>query len=83
MGVNRADVIAYLRWLADQPDGVQHRQWLFHAALMLDRDVSASVRGRSLKQIIRAIRGDVATLRMSVAATETALQQERHGDQST
>lgn len=36
----RADVIAYLRWLADQPDGVAHRDVLFRAALMLDRDNS-------------------------------------------
>jgi hypothetical protein len=39
-GIGRSDVIAYLRWLADQPGVIPHRQWLFHAALMLDRDVS-------------------------------------------
>lgn len=38
----RADVIAYLRTLADSKDGVEHRQWLFRAALMLDRDVSVT-----------------------------------------
>lgn len=37
---NRAATQAYLRWLADQPDGVKHREWLFSAALMLDRDTS-------------------------------------------
>ena len=37
---NRADIITYLRHLADTPDGVRHRAVLFAAALMLDRDVS-------------------------------------------
>lgn len=36
----RADVIAYLRALADHKDGIHHRQMLFRAALLLDRDVS-------------------------------------------
>jgi hypothetical protein len=35
---NRDDVIEYLVWLADQPDGVKHRAWLFHAALLIRRD---------------------------------------------
>lgn len=38
MGVGRQDVIDYLRALADHPDGVRHREWLFHAAIMLKRD---------------------------------------------
>ena len=37
---NRQATIAYLRHLADTPDGVKHRDWLFGAALMLGRDVS-------------------------------------------
>lgn len=37
----RAELIAYLRWLADQPDGVAHRDVLFRAALLLDRDSTA------------------------------------------
>ena len=37
---NRAATIAYLRHLADQPEGIRHRDWLFAAALMLDRDVN-------------------------------------------
>jgi hypothetical protein len=38
-GITRQDVIDYLRELADSPDGVTHRAWLFHAALLLRRDV--------------------------------------------
>jgi len=37
---NRAATIAYLRWMADQPEGVRHRDYLFAAALMLDRDTT-------------------------------------------
>ncbi len=39
-GIGREDVIAYLRWLADHPDGVKHREWLFHAAHLIARDAS-------------------------------------------
>lgn len=38
MGISREDVRDYLRWLADQPDGVNHREWLFHAAHIIERD---------------------------------------------
>lgn len=34
---NRPLLVAYLRWLADQPDGVRHREWLFQAAAVIDR----------------------------------------------
>ena len=34
----RAETVAYLRWLADQPDGIPHRQVLFRAALLITRD---------------------------------------------
>jgi hypothetical protein len=34
----RADVIAYLRWLADQPDGIKHRAMLYRAAYALTHD---------------------------------------------
>jgi len=37
-GTDRRDVVAYLRWLADQPDGIDHRQVLFRAALIITRD---------------------------------------------
>lgn len=40
--MSRAELIAYLRWLADQPDGVAHRAILFRSALLLDRDVTTS-----------------------------------------
>jgi len=39
-GITRADVILYLRWLADQPGGVPHRAWLFHAAHLIERDAT-------------------------------------------
>lgn len=39
---DRADVIRYLRALADHKDGVNHRQVLFRAAVMLDRDVTTT-----------------------------------------
>lgn len=42
-GIGRQDVIDYLRWLADQPAGVDHRAWLFHAALLLRRDVETDI----------------------------------------
>jgi len=35
MTEGRAEVIAYLRWLADQPDGANHRQMLYRAAYAL------------------------------------------------
>lgn len=38
--MTREDVIAYLRWLADQQGGIPHRDVLFRAALMLARDHS-------------------------------------------
>lgn len=34
----KAEVIAGLRWLADQPGGVPHRALLFRAAWLLQRD---------------------------------------------
>ena len=37
-GIGRSDVVAYLRWLADQPGGIEHRGWLFHAAHIIRRD---------------------------------------------
>lgn len=37
-GIGRDDVVAYLKWLADSPDGMAHRHWLFHAALIIKRD---------------------------------------------
>ena len=37
-GIDRQDVVTYLRWLADQPDGLKHRDWLFHAAHIINRD---------------------------------------------
>ena len=39
-GIDRHDVIRYLRWLADQPEGVKHRDVLFRAALIIDRDAT-------------------------------------------
>ena len=39
-GTDRADVVAYLRWLADQPSGTAHRQVLFRAALLISRDAT-------------------------------------------
>lgn len=36
--ISRDEVIAYLRWLADCPEGIEHRAWLFHAALIIARD---------------------------------------------
>jgi hypothetical protein len=38
MTAGRAEVIAYLRWLADQPDGVKHRAMLYRAAYALTHD---------------------------------------------
>jgi hypothetical protein len=38
MGTGRQEVIEYLRWLADHPDGITHRDWLFHAAHIIARD---------------------------------------------
>lgn len=38
--VDRPLVRDYLRWLADQPDGVRHREWLFQAAALIDRDMT-------------------------------------------
>lgn len=37
MGIGPADVIAYLIALADHPDGVAHRDWLFHAVRLIQR----------------------------------------------
>jgi hypothetical protein len=37
---SRADLIVGLRRIAESPDGVAHRQTLFRAALMLDRDAN-------------------------------------------
>lgn len=34
----RAEVVGYLRALADRPEGIEHRAWLFHAAHLLNRD---------------------------------------------
>ena len=39
-GIAREEVVQYLRWLADQPDGVRHRAWLFHAAHLIMRDAT-------------------------------------------
>jgi len=36
--IGRREVIARLRWLADQPGFIVHREWLFHAAQLLSRD---------------------------------------------
>lgn len=41
--ITRAEVEGYLVWLADQPDGVNHRAWLFHAALLIRRDASTVI----------------------------------------
>lgn len=38
--IGRQEVVTYLRRLADLPEGVKHRTWLFHAAHMLNRDVT-------------------------------------------
>lgn len=37
----RKDVVLYLCWLADQPDGIPHRHWLYRAAYAL-RHLDAS-----------------------------------------
>jgi hypothetical protein len=39
-GYGRQEVVAYLRYLADRPEGVRHRAWLFHAAHLLTRDAT-------------------------------------------
>jgi hypothetical protein len=36
--IGRREVIARLRWLADQPGFIVHREWLFHAAHLMNRD---------------------------------------------
>jgi hypothetical protein len=48
--MGRQDVIAYLRALADHPDGVRHRAWLFHAAriIALDRETIFTARSPQL-----------------------------------
>lgn len=38
----KAEVIAGLRWLADQPGGIPHRALLFRAAWLLQRDESVT-----------------------------------------
>jgi hypothetical protein len=48
--IGRTEVIAYLRRLADKPEGIVHRAWLFQAALMLDRDVNTIFRCSRCKE---------------------------------
>ncbi len=39
--MTREEIAAYLRWLADQPDGINHRTVLFVAAWMLTQGMTA------------------------------------------
>lgn len=39
----RQELIAYLRWLADQPDGLRHRSMLYRAAYMLTHGASEPI----------------------------------------
>lgn len=39
--MTRQEIAAYLRWLADQPDGIDHRRVLFLAAWVLTQGMGA------------------------------------------
>jgi hypothetical protein len=72
MSIGPLDVADYLRWLADQPDGVRHRGWLYHAALIIRRNHETIFSART-PQTPHDIPGACRT-------GETI--QERHGDQA-
>jgi hypothetical protein len=80
MSYGREEVVAYLRYLADLPEGVRHRAWLFHAAHIITRDATtvyacstcADATGYSERE------GDPSQPLEAYGSTDTQRQHDRH-----
>lgn len=58
-----AEVTTYLRLLADTPEGIPHRTWLFHAAHLIDR-------GRATTWVCRYCRQPITRPDATVTVTD-------------